>query len=67
MIVKLLADHHLELSLIGGYTGWCESTLKMPHCWKSRVVAHSKDKDNFAIFIKLSPQGKDYRSRCVNI
>ena len=41
MIVKLLAEHHLEfLSLKGGCIGPSESTLvKMPHCWKSHVVA----------------------------
>ena len=40
--VKLLTEHHLEfISLKGGCTGSSESTLvKMPHCWKSRVVAH---------------------------
>ena len=38
---KLLTEHHLEfLSLKGGCTGMYESTLvKMPHCWKSHVVA----------------------------
>ena len=42
MSVKLLTEHNLELlGLTGGYTGCSESTLvKMPHCWKSRVVAH---------------------------
>ena len=42
MSVKLLTEHHLEfLSLKGGYTGSSESTLvKMPHCWKSCVMAH---------------------------
>ena len=42
MIVKLLVEYHLEfLSLKGGYRGSSESTLvKMPHCWKSHVVAH---------------------------
>ena len=42
MTVKLLTEHHLEfLTLKGGYTGSSESTLvKMPHCWKSHVVAH---------------------------
>ena len=42
MIVKLKAEHNLEfLSLIRGYTGLSESTLvKMPHCWKSHVMAH---------------------------
>ena len=42
MTVKQLTEHHLEfLSLMGGYIGSSESTLvKMPHCWKSHVVAH---------------------------
>ena len=42
MTVKLLTEYHLEfLSLKGGCTGSCESTLvKMPHCWKSHVAAH---------------------------
>ena len=42
MSVKLLTKHHLEfLSLKGDCTGSSESTLvKMPHCWKSHVVAH---------------------------
>ena len=41
MIVKLLTEHHLEfLSLKGGCRGSSESTLvKMPHCWKSHVMA----------------------------
>ena len=41
MTVKLLTEHHLEfLSLKGGCTGSSESTLvKMPHCWKSHVMA----------------------------
>ena len=41
MSVKLLTEHHLEfLSLKGGCTGWSESTLvKMPHYWKSQVMA----------------------------
>ena len=40
-----LTEHYLEfLSLKGGDTGLSESTLvKMPHCWKSRVVAHIYD------------------------
>ena len=39
---KLLSEHHFEfLSFKGGCTGSSESTLvKMPHCWKSRVMAH---------------------------
>ena len=42
MSVKLLTDHHLEfLRLKGGCTGSPESTLvKIPHCWKSHVMAH---------------------------
>ena len=42
MIVRLLTEHHLEfLRLTGSCTGSSESTLvKMPHCWKSRVMAH---------------------------
>ena len=42
MTVKLLTEHHLEfLSLKGDCTGSSESTLvKMPHCWKSHVMAH---------------------------
>ena len=42
MIVKLLTEHHLEfLSLKGGCRGSSKSTLvKVPHCWKSHVVAH---------------------------
>ena len=41
MSVKLLTEHHIEfLSLKGGCGGSSESTLvKMPHCWKSHVVA----------------------------
>ena len=39
--VKLLTEHLLEfLSLKRGCTGSYESTLvKMPHCWKSHVMA----------------------------
>ena len=41
MNVKLPTEHHLEfLSIKGGCTGLSESTLvKMPHCWKSHVLA----------------------------
>ena len=41
MNVKLLTEYHLEfLTLKEGCTGLSESTLvKMPHCWKSHVVA----------------------------
>ena len=46
MLIKLLTEHHLEfLSLKGGCTGSSESTLvKMPHCWKSHVMAHLHNK-----------------------
>ena len=42
MSIKLLTEHHLELLwLKGGCTGSSESTLvKVPHCWKSHVMAH---------------------------
>ena len=38
-----LTEHHLEfLNLKAGCTGWSESTfVKMPHCWKSHVVAYT--------------------------
>ena len=41
MSVELLTEHYLEfLSLKGGCTGLSESTLvKIPHCWKSHVMA----------------------------
>ena len=43
MHVKLLTEQHLEfLSLKGGCTGSSESTLvKIPHCWKSSVLAQN--------------------------
>ena len=42
MSVMLLTEQHLRFqSLKGGCTGSSESTLvKIPHCWKSRVMAH---------------------------
>ena len=42
MTVKLLTEQNLEfLSFKGVCTGSPESTLvKIPHCWKSLVVAH---------------------------
>ena len=42
MIVKLSTEHCLKfLSLKGGFTCSSEYTLvKMPHCWKSCVMAH---------------------------
>ena len=40
--VKLLTEQHLEfLSLKGGCADSSESTfVKIPHCWKSHVLAH---------------------------
>ena len=45
MTVKLLIKNHLEfLSLRGGCIGSSESTrVKMPHCWKSYVMAQLKE------------------------
>ena len=42
MNVKLLTEQDSEfLSLTGGCTGLSESIhVKMPHCWKSHVMAH---------------------------
>ena len=42
MTVKVLTEHNLEfLSLKGDYTGSSVSNhVKMPHCWKSHVMAH---------------------------
>ena len=42
MTLRLLTEHQLEfLSLERGCTGSSESTLvKIPHCWKSHVMAH---------------------------
>ena len=41
MTVKLLTEQHLEfLDLKGGFAGSSESSLvKIPHCWKSYVMA----------------------------
>ena len=41
MTVQLLTEQHLEfLSFTGGCACWSESVhVKMPHCWKSHVVA----------------------------
>ena len=42
MIVKLLAEHHLEFVILkGGCRGSSESThVKNPHFWKSHALAH---------------------------
>ena len=54
MSVKLLTGHRLEfLCFKRGCTGSSESKLvKMPHCWKSHVVAHmftTKNKEDITI------------------
>ena len=53
MTLKLMTEHHLEfLSLKGGCTGSSEYTLvKMPHCWKSHVMAQMY----FIFIIKIMP------------
>ena len=56
MTVKLLTEHHLEfISLKGGCTGSSKSILvKMPHCWKSHVVAHFDLLDYVHVFLGSS-------------
>ena len=48
MTLNLLPENNLKfLSLKGGYTGSSESIhVKMPHCWKSHVMAQ-----NFKFFM----------------
>ena len=55
MSVKLLTEHHLEfLSLKGGCSGSSESALvKMPHCWKSHVMAHVSSYTDLQITVRL--------------
>ena len=62
MSVKLLTEHQLEfLSLLGGCTGSSESTLvKMPHCWKSHVVAQMYRLTGHLICYKLSYEVTEY-------
>ena len=61
MSVKLLTEQHLEfLSLKGGCTGSSESTfVKMPHCWKSHVMAK--------ISFILSRQSQSSIGGCLNV
>ena len=61
MSIKLLAEHHLEfLSLKGGCTGSSESTLvKMPHCWKSHVMAHIVIENTVQFFYKNTHYNMD--------
>ena len=53
MIVKLLFEHHLQtLSLKWDCTGSSESTLvKMPHFWKSHVVAHIRVLESYQLIV----------------
>ena len=53
MIVKLLTEHYLEfISSKGGCKGSYESTLvKMPHCWKSHVMAQLLGKNAFLVVL----------------
>ena len=65
LTVKLLTKHHLEvLSLKGGCTGLFESTLvKMPHCWKSHVMAQilsSADLEKASYFYFQGDEKKIY-------
>ena len=63
MTVKLLTAKHLEfISLKGGFTGSSESTLvKMPHCWKSHVVAHFR-KECVLIEVFHSKKNADHKA-----
>ena len=59
MTVKLLTEQYLEfLSLKRGCIGSSESTLvKIPHCWKSHVVAQYT-------YMYIHPRGH-YRQVCI--
>ena len=56
MSAELLIEHHLEvLSLKGGCTGSSASTrLKIPHCWKSHVMAHMISGPDDALLIPIN-------------
>ena len=60
MDVKLLPEHYLEfLSLKGGCTGSSESSVdsdKMPHCWKSHVMAQVKSLF-YSVYLFISVTG----------
>ena len=60
MTVKLLAEHDLEfLSLKGGCTGSPESIhVKLPHCWKSHVMAQLFDKPSFTFSRRWNSDGR---------
>ena len=53
MIIKLLAEHHLEsLSLKGGCRGSSEPTLVIvSNCWKSHAEAHLSLRPLFCLFM----------------
>ena len=57
MTVKLLTEHHLEFLILKG--GPPEYRLvKMPHCWKSNVLAHFiMVHELYSLFLKFSALG----------
>ena len=69
MSVKLLPEHHLEfLSLKGGCTGSSESTLvKIPHCWKSHVVAQMSSKIKTEIYKNIREKGWHVSYICLTL
>ena len=60
MTVKLLTEHHLEfLRLKGGCTGSSESIhVKVPHCWKSHVVAQMSKSRLFCTYTNFMQHEK---------
>ena len=56
MIIKLLAEYHMEiLSLKGGCRGSSESThVKMPHCWKSHATAKKITSILYSVFTPVT-------------
>ena len=63
MSVKLLTEHHLEfLRLKGGCTGWSESIhVKMPHCWKSRLILQAQEVGQLRKMFGMDYQGIFYK------
>ena len=53
---KLLTKQHFEfLTLKGGYTGSSKSTYaKIPHCWKSHVVAQCFRGDTHKMLVRIA-------------
>ena len=65
MSVKLLTEYNLMFSLLkGGCTSSSESTLvKMPHCWKSHVMAHFIYQNPFSLGYPKSLEDFEYSDR----